>query len=200
MGDVGIVYDYIGRVVGCLTVIGKTKVRGRMMWECKCVCENVRYIPTNTLNSYKYTHCRCSGEHNTRLHECWRNMKVRSKIRTSKGEQCDIDAEWLVFINFRDWALCNGYTDDKILCRNGDVGGYNPNNCRWDTIESNNIEGHAIDWKFISPDGNVVLVYNLAKFCRENNLTYHSMQRINKGTRKSHKGWTKYDGDRCKSK
>jgi predicted GIY-YIG superfamily endonuclease len=43
---------------------------------------------------------------------------------------------------------------------------------------------------FISPDGAVVQVVNLAKFCRENNLVENRMREIWRGTRiKKHHGW-----------
>lgn len=43
---------------------------------------------------------------------------------------------------------------------------------------------------FINPDGEKVVITNLAAFCRENNLSYVHMHNIISGVRKSHKGWT----------
>ena len=41
---------------------------------------------------------------------------------------CD---EWLVFENFRDWALSHGYSDDLEIDRRDNDKGYCPENCRW---------------------------------------------------------------------
>ena len=43
------------------------------------------------------------------------------------------------------------------------------------------------------PEGNTHEAYNLAKFCRENNLNQGNMVKVSKGKYKQHKGW------RCQS-
>lgn len=45
-------------------------------------------------------------------------------------------------------------------------------------------------WEVISPDFVCYIVKNLSKFCRENNLLVPLMNKVSKGLRKSHKGWT----------
>lgn len=45
------------------------------------------------------------------------------------------------------------------------------------------------EWILESPDGEVMIIINLKKFCREQNLTFPSMIRIANGDRKTHKGW-----------
>jgi hypothetical protein len=47
-------------------------------------------------------------------------------------------------------------------------------------------------WTFIDPNGNKVLIKNLAKFCRENNLGQASMCCVAKDKRRSYKGWMKF--------
>ncbi len=47
---------------------------------------------------------------------------------------------------------------------------------------------------FISPDSEIFSpVVNLNKFCREHNLMLGHMQEIDKGDRKTHRGWKKYN-------
>lgn len=45
---------------------------------------------------------------------------------------------------------------------------------------------------FINPDKIKVEIFNLRKFCKDNNLDYACMWRVQTGKRKTHKGWTKY--------
>jgi hypothetical protein len=47
-------------------------------------------------------------------------------------------------------------------------------------------------WVFIDPEGKKIMIKNLSKFCRENNLVRASMTRVAKGEMKNHKGWIKY--------
>ena len=42
-----------------------------------------------------------------------------------------------------------------------------------------------------SPEGEVIEIFNMAKFCRENNLSKSHMYSVARGDRKQHKGWTK---------
>ena len=44
-------------------------------------------------------------------------------------------------------------------------------------------------YKLISPNGEQIEVFNLMKFCRENNLTVSTMYAVCAGRNKSHKGW-----------
>lgn len=44
-------------------------------------------------------------------------------------------------------------------------------------------------YRFISPSGDVIDIFNMRKFCRENDLNAAIMNRVWNGHRKSHKGW-----------
>jgi hypothetical protein len=48
------------------------------------------------------------------------------------------------------------------------------------------------DYIFISPDNNVHHIHGLNEFCRLHGLHEGNMSRVHAGTRKIHKGWTKY--------
>jgi hypothetical protein len=121
-------------------------------------------------------------------------MKSRAKSRND----CEVTAEWLVFLTFKAWALANGYADNMALCRTGDAGNYEPNNVRWDTRGNNQVEDKALHYQFVH-SGQLIEVYNLQDFCRKNKLSVGNMSRVhsqqpnNRGSiAKLHKGYTKY--------
>ena len=56
----------------------------------------------------------------------------------------------------------------------------------------NLIEANSKTWIFVNPNGEKITIKNLAKFCRENNLSRTLMSYVSIGKRKHHKGWIQY--------
>jgi group I intron endonuclease len=50
----------------------------------------------------------------------------------------------------------------------------------------------AKTYNMLNPEGQLVEIHNMTKFCRENNLVKSHMIAVSKGKLKSHKGWTNY--------
>jgi hypothetical protein len=50
-------------------------------------------------------------------------------------------------------------------------------------------ETQAGMWEIYSKDNNKFLIRNLRNYCKENNMHYHSMLRVNRGERSHHKGF-----------
>lgn len=50
-------------------------------------------------------------------------------------------------------------------------------------------QSNSKNWKAISPNGNVVKIFNLRKFCIDNGLSQPNLFNVIKGLRKTHKGW-----------
>lgn len=48
------------------------------------------------------------------------------------------------------------------------------------------------DYVLISPNNEIVPIWNLSKFCRDNNLSRYAMRDVIYEERKQHKGWRKY--------
>ena len=47
------------------------------------------------------------------------------------------------------------------------------------------------DRKYITPDGETILIENVKKYCKDNGLTYSSMLKLHKGQLNQHKGYKK---------
>lgn len=120
------------------------------------------------------------------LQQQYQAMRRRARSR----ENCEV--LFNNYLDFKMWALDNGWVKGCCVCRNGDTGDYSKDNTRIDTKQSNVEEAHSIHYWFTDPTGVVVEIYNLSKFCRENKLNRGNMLRVLNGERNHHKGWTYY--------
>lgn len=130
----------------------------------------------------------------------WKNMIRRcycseylEKYPTYKG--CSVDKEWHDFQVFAEWFDLN-FADGLHLDKDIKVKGnkvYSADTCLFVSRNKNNEEACAKDYVFISPKGGRVHIYNLAKFCRNNNLCNKNMSDVHLGKRHSHKGWIAAD-------
>ena len=93
-------------------------------------------------NGYKAKSCGCDkikhGESKTRLYNIWRGVLKRCLNSKNKdypnygGRGITICPKWSEsYIEFRDWALVNGYNDSLTIDRINNDGNYEPSNCEW---------------------------------------------------------------------
>lgn len=126
-----------------------------------------------------------------RLTKCWYAMQQRAKVR---GESCNVSKEWLGVSglkNFREWSKNNGYQPHLQLCRNQDILDYEPDNCRWDTLENNVAESRSKTYEMLGPSGELIKFTNMSKYCRENNHNVSGLRNMLKGKTKAYKGYTR---------
>ena len=106
---------------------------------------------------------------------------------------CSVSPEWHNFQVFAVWFYENyidGYELDKDIKIKGNKV-YCPDACMFVSPADNSEKASAKEYVFLSPEGERVNIYNLSKFCRNNNLNRASMGMVNAGKHDHHKGWKK---------
>ena len=95
-------------------------------------------------NNYKHGDCVPSGNNRvSRLYITWYGMKSRcsNKNQDSYKDYGDkgikVCPEWHDYVNFKEWALANGYADNLNIDRVDNSKDYNPENCQWITRGEN---------------------------------------------------------------
>jgi len=105
-----------------------TSVKGGRATKCKSCSIKVS----------KTTH----GETKSRLHGIWVGLRQRcTNVNVGNylnygGRGITVCAEWDDFIEFKNWALSNGYADNLSIDRADNDLGYTPDNCRWTDRET----------------------------------------------------------------
>lgn len=143
---------------------------------------------TKQLVDGKYIRCPYYEVWTSMLERCYSD-KYQAKHLTYID--CSVCDAWLTFSNFKSWMEIQDWQgkelDKDIRVKGNKV--YAPSTCRFVTRAENNIEAQAKHYVFVSPLGEVVQIYNLSEFCRDNGLNQSSMSGVNSGKRKQHKGW-----------
>lgn len=125
--------------------------RYRYFYLCKCDCGNECVIEKKNLLKNKYGCQQCGHNHHdiivsthnltkTRLYKIWQGVKNRCKHHKNYGARGIIVCEeWKNnFMNFYNWAINNGYNDNLTIDRINVNGNYEPSNCRWTDIKTQN--------------------------------------------------------------
>lgn len=134
---------------------------------------------------------------NRAAYKCWKNMlrrcysrKCQERFPTYKS--CSVHPIWHNFSTFCAWYeenVIEGFQLDKDYIKEGNKT-YGPDTCCFLSPQKNTEASLAKDYTFTNPEGERVEIFNLTRFCRENNLDQSHMWSLSRGIVKTHKGWT----------
>lgn len=136
-----------------------------------CIIENIKIYNSKSVRGEKSKYKR------ERLYGIWVGMIRRCTKSTDKayknygGRGIKICKEWLnSFDNFKNWAQKEGYKDNLTIDRIDVNGNYEPSNCRWAdmlTQQNNRRNNHRVEYKGKS--------YTIAELSREYNIPYDKL-------------------------
>lgn len=162
--------DYIGKIINGFLVIDnypiKTKNNKRnTCFVVKCIsCGKIKQYTSPTILNKK-AKCECTSkrkfrngfDEKSRLYNIYRSIIKRTQKPKDKDYKnygargIQLCKEWDDnYKAFYDWSINNGYTDDLSIDRIDVNGNYEPNNCRWVSIEiqaNNKRNSHKLSFK-----------------------------------------------------
>lgn len=149
--------NIVGEVFSRLTIIEDLGViKGRRKVMCECECGKTKTIQYQHLKSKSTKSCGClqkeivtkmvtrHGGKGTSLYNRWKSMRQRCNNQNDKafknygGRGITICKSWDNFINFKSWAVSNGYKEGLELDRKDNSDNYNEENCRFVSSLENN--------------------------------------------------------------
>ena len=126
----------------------------RLYCNCTCICGKVKDVRADSLFDGSSKNCGClrrnqiikqnttHGMVGTRIYRIWNNMKQRcnnpnaTEYERYGGRGIKVCKEWEDdFNSFYEWAIKNGYSDNLTIERNDINKNYEPNNCKWITLQ-----------------------------------------------------------------
>lgn len=178
----------------------------------KCECGTIKDVTLNSIRNGNTVSCGCYNQekagtnlvtHNyskERLYRIWKDMKRRCKNKNRRnyhnygGRGIKVCDEWdSDYLNFRDWSIKNGYSDELSIDRIDNDGNYEPNNCRWISQQLQLINtSKQKEFIAISPDGKEYRSKVIKTFAEEHNLHRGQVSDCLNGRQLSHRGWKFY--------
>lgn len=130
-----------------------------------------------------------------------KSLKRKDPLVLAKA--CDKDGYHLVTIRSKEWKptqkvhrlvallfLPNPYKLSEVNHKDEDKTNNNVSNLEWCTTQYNTKYSQAKSYTLVSPDGEVIDVFNLRAFCRDKGLNQGNIMKVLNGKYKQHKGYT----------
>lgn len=182
--------DISNQRFGMLTAkhIDRSRNSDHTYWICECDCGNIKSIQRNALISGKTISCGCYSKkinstlnglsikykriyqiYSGMLARCFNPKCISYKYYGAKGRT--VCNEWKnSFETFLNWSLNNGYADNLTIDRINNEGNYEPDNCRWvDMRTQQNNKSHGQGVVMITNNGET---HHLAEWARIKNIPY----------------------------
>ena len=146
--------DLTDKIFGRLKVLKYSHTKnGKAYWLCKCECGNLKTIVSYSLLSGNTISCGCYRKENSKtmntIHGFSRRIGSHHLKNIHKGmlDRCNnpkssmykyygekgikVCKAWQSLKNFGEWALSNGFDENKQIDRIDNSKGYYPENCRF---------------------------------------------------------------------
>lgn len=183
--------DLTGERFGNLVVVGQAgRYKGtKVLWNCKCDCGNTTTQLSHTLTKKLVVSCGCynrlktekgntkHGLRYTRLYSIWKGIKTRCNnlnnhaYKNYGARGIKVCEEWSTFLPFYEWAMANGYEEHLTIDRIDVDGDYEPQNCRWATMQEQ-LNNTRVN-RFITIGSETK---TMAEWAREFGLSYNGMK------------------------
>ena len=148
-----------------LKVIGLAeRINNEITWKCECMNDgNIVYLSTDKVKKNKSCGCLRRINHIQkhgdakrgkieRLYRIYRNMIQRctnpnhADYQWYGGKGIHVCEEWMRDYNlFKTWAINSGYEDNLTIDRINSDNDYFPDNCRWETMITQNNNKKSIE-------------------------------------------------------
>lgn len=184
--------DLTGERFGKLLVLSKGENKGKnTSWKCVCDCGTIRDYLTYNLTAGKSNSCGCQrieslskaftthGETGTRLYNIFKGMSQRCYNQNNPAyiyygnKGVKICQEWKNdFLIFKEWAEKNGYNDEKSIDRIDASGNYEPDNCRWVSMQKQ--QNNKLNSAFVIINEEKLTIAEWAEINNTNKYTLYS--------------------------
>lgn len=195
--------NLIGKVFNGMEVLSEER-RGHTKYflKMKCHCGNVKAFNKARVKKLEARSCGClprkqyegkHGDYKTKIYKNYHSMKDRCYKETKDcyhnygGRGIKMCDEWLGedgYLNFKEWALNNGYKDGRNISLDRiDVNGdYSPINCRYTDAKTQGRNKRDNWYEYYNGEKRLVI-----ELCEELGFKYNTI------AGRKHRGWSSED-------